>query len=168
MARLSWSNDDGVYGEMAILTSIWCGKRKPFQLCVIYRRLYITKCSFGLISFVLLRHNRGRMNIVFKSFIWPSGCTCVVRLAAGRWLPFNTHFAWRDVCTLSRGIWSETCRKYSSCEWALLERFQGQETKVEVITRSFNLQWRSIHFDDVTSRITFFKKSYEMDRPITR
>ena len=52
MARLSWSNDDGVYGEMAILTSIWCGKRKPFQLCVIYRRLYITKCSFGLISFV--------------------------------------------------------------------------------------------------------------------
>jgi len=33
----------------------------------------------------------------------------------------------------------ETCRKHSSCEWALLKRFPGSEVKVKVVTGPVNL-----------------------------
>ena len=67
-----------------------------------------------------------RRQHVFRSSVQPSGRPLFIRC------PFvSNYFAWSNISEL-RGRISMKLVKYSSCECALLKRFQGQSSKVKV------------------------------------
>jgi len=66
-----------------------------------------------------------------------------------------TLFTWRGISVLSGRMWMKR-GIYSSCEWTLLKRFQGQRSKVKVTARSNALCGGGMRFDGVAFRVTCF------------